>query len=220
MKNLDDIKIIEVVNNHKESIVDTCSAVVNYINSIDDDLAKKQFKYFFETFSIDEMGSDNVSDYIKPLIDKSASNEIFRLESRIVSTLIKKNIDPDSYYEELLEKLNDESLFPDNESKILFFACLWIDSRTPYYQIVQSCEMEDEEFRQYLAELRHELKKADFYINRGSLQRTQQASLLMDIAEEISDAREKAVFWAEVMRKYAIRFAYSLSKKEDSSAKE
>ena len=78
--------------------------------------------------------------------------------------------------------------------------------------------MENDEFERINSELSEAIKKARFIVYVGIQQRTQRASLLMDLAEEIQDPRQRSVFWSVVfsmlLQKDMVLFKRLLEKAE------
>lgn len=124
--------------------------------------------------------------------------QVLQITDRIISTLTKTDLPIEEFYNALWEKINDSLLFPDDDSKAEFLFCLSIDQRIPYYQLGLGMEMQDPEFLNIANSITPVLKKAHFVVFRRLPQKTQEASLLMDLAEEINDYKKKVVFWAIV----------------------
>lgn len=126
------------------------------------------------------------------------------LGHRILSNLIKKNVTEAEFYDDLWNRLQDDILSADRESKNVLLVRFWVDPRTPYYQLDKGCTMDNDEFGAAVEAIDAHIKKALFIIHAGLPQKTQKASLLMDLAEEIKNPRERAVFWAVAMEQEVI----------------
>ena len=69
------------------------------------------------------------------------------------------------------DKLNDQDLFPDADDRTALLFSLWLDRRIPYYQLGESCSMDNDEYRERIQKLAPELKKASFIIYSGLQQK-------------------------------------------------
>ena len=87
-------------------------------------------------------------------------------------------------------------MFPDEDEQIYFLFCLCKSNLIPYFQLDDGISMENDEYRDRLKKMSVLLKKADYIMYAPLEQKTQRASLLMDLAQQITDQRDKTVFWA------------------------
>ena len=126
------------------------------------------------------------------------------LGNRTLSNLIKKNVTEAEFYDDLWNRRQDDILSADREFKNVLLVRFWVDPRTPYYQLDEGCTMNNDEFSAAVKDINAYIEKAHFIICAGLPQKTQKASLLMKLAEEIKDPRERAVFWALVMEQDGI----------------
>lgn len=118
------------------------------------------------------------------------------LIQNIIENLAKQNTAEDVFYHKLWEKIQDNILFPDEEAQSYFLSCLWESNLIPYYHLDEGISMENEEYRDRLKKLDDLLKRANYIIYAQLEQKTQRASLLMDLADKLEDKSDKAVFWA------------------------
>ena len=135
-------------------------------------------------------------------VDETEAFEDFSLRKNdglignIVTNLSKQNSSEKEFYHKLWEKIQDNILFPDEDAQIYFLSCLWKSNLIPYYQLDEGIRMENEEYRDRIKKLGDILKKADYIIYAQLEQKTQRASLLMNLANGLEDERDKTVFWA------------------------
>lgn len=118
------------------------------------------------------------------------------LIQNIIGNLAKQNMSEESFYHKLWEKIQDNILFPDEDEQIYFLSCLCKSNLIPYFQLDDGISMENDEYRDRLKKMNALLKKADYIMYAPLEQKTQRASLLMDLAQQITDQRDKTVFWA------------------------
>ena len=130
--------------------------------------------------------------------------DINQLAMRIVSNMVQRKVKESFFYHCLWEKICDDTLLPDKVAQISFLICLWIDVRIPYYEIGEGCTMENDEFLEIRSCILPALKKARFILAAPISQKTQRASLIMELADSLEDERHKAVFWANVFVDIAV----------------
>lgn len=191
-------ELMSIVKHNRANIREVCEEVWTLVN-------KKQGseqEFYFTAFLRDvDLYDVDLDDDVQVNFEEADSNfsKVKDLEKRIVGSLVNGNPSEESFYSQLWNKINDDLLFPDYSSQVSFLTCLWSDARIPYFQLDKGCLMENEEYQAILEELSPYIKKANFIMSTNLQQRTQRASLIMKIAEEIGDDRKKTVFWAFIL---------------------
>lgn len=150
-------------------------------------------QYF--TVLLSEMDLYTVVEETKPFEDLSLQKNNGLIQS-IIGNLAKQNMSEKMFYHKLWEKIQDNILFPDEDEQIYFLSCLWKSNLIPYFQLDDGIRMENDEYRERLKKMSALLKKVDYMMYAPLKQKTQRASLLMDLAQQITDERDKTVFWA------------------------
>ena len=148
---------------------------------------------YFDTFLIEL--SHSSSDELKCELPK----DIPQLANRIIDNLVQKRLPEEDFYHALYEKMLDSSFLPDLNAQVSFLTSLWISPRIPYYQVEQGCTMDDDQFASINQRIEPYLRKAFFILSINIKQRTQRASLLMQLADQIKNEEERVVFWAVIM---------------------
>ena len=195
-------ELISVIQRKNDTFRTACEAAWSLIR---EKSGQEQYLCFFlrdiDCFDI------NIADESKMDFNDDDPNfsSVKDLERRIVHSLIGSNPSEEFFYHNICQKINDSLLFPDFSSQVSFLTCLWLDSRIPYFQLEEGCLMENEKYQAILEELSPLLKKANFILSTDLKQRTQRASLLMRIAEEINDKEKETVFWAYVLSRTSIK---------------
>ena len=195
-------ELLDVIESNKSDIRVICGNVWSLVKDKPDREGKRVFTAFLRDLDLYDVELENIQTEFEETDPKFES--VRALEKRIVGSLIDLNPCEEDFYSQLWTKINDPILFPEQSSQVSFLTCLWSDACIPYYQLGEGCMMEDEQYRSLLEELSPYLKKANFILSTNLKQRTQRASLLMDIAEEIDEKEKKVAFWA-----YAISRASS-----------
>lgn len=172
---------------------------------------------FLEEITPEDLDIDNVGEFFNLPEAELPGDSTRDLENRVVDGLIRKNVSEDEFYEALYQRLSDSTLMPDAEEQARFLMALWMDLRIPYYRLDEGCVMEDEKFVAMQKEIEPQLKKAKHIVFRRDLQRTQQASLLVELSRSIENQEQLAVFWAIALVTYGIRFYSMLEDEQEDS---
>lgn len=90
----------------------------------------------------------------------------------------------------------DEVLVSDDCQKACLLLYMWLDPRIPYFQLGPGVSMDDDTYRACVQELELPYKKMLFAMYAGYPQKTQKASVLLKIADEIPDKNNRIVFWS------------------------
>lgn len=174
--------------------------IISFINESEKEEQLDIFTVFLRDIDISEYTLPEYDDHFN-LSDEHYKRflDVSRTSERIIQNLLNTNVTEKIFYEKLWNKFNDQDLFPSSEDKYALLLSLWLDVRIPYYQLGESCSMEDDEYEKTMRLLTPELKKAKFIIHSGLQQKTQRTSLLMALADTIPDIRKKTVFWSVVI---------------------
>lgn len=191
--------LLECVNAHMDDAWSVCTAVWDFILSQSEEDQPSYFSLFLSQISIEELDYEDVNEFLPNDVRDKISEDIHRLVHRVVENLVRQRLSEEDFYQSLWNKIGDPALLPDKMAQISFLTRLWLDTRIPYYQVGEGCTMEDSEFRRIQDEIWPVIKKAYFILSIPMEQKTQRASLIMNLAAELKDDRERAVFWAGVM---------------------
>lgn len=196
-------RLLECVNAHKETAWDACEAVWELIRKQAPEEGQAYFSTFLAQIYIEDMcvSREEMDTFLSDDVLVRTVEKIDALGDRILDNLVRQKLPEAEFYASLWNKICDTTLLPGLSEQVAFLVWLWVDIRIPYYQIGEGCTMANEEFVQIRDALWPTLKKA-FYILIVPLdQKTQRASLLMELADGLEDERERAVFWAYVISK-------------------
>ena len=121
------------------------------------------------------------------------------MERQLVKELIFKDVSEDEFYDEIWKRVSDTLLVSDIYQKSFFLYQMWLDPRIPYFQLGLGVDMDGETYKNYVHQLQLPFKKATFVMNAGYPKRTQKVSVLLKIADDITDPNERIVFWSLTM---------------------
>lgn len=197
MNKVDELK--ELVNKYKGNLWNLSEQIIDYIYREDDDMQEQVFTMLLEYVDISEFDLPEMDDHITLTEEQFQEfRDVSKTAERILLNLINSNTSESEFYKKLWKKFNDKDLFTNSDDRTALLLSLWLDVRIPYFQLSEGCSMENDEFREYLNQLSSEIRKARFIIYKKMQQRTQRISLLMELAESITDKTKRIVFWTYV----------------------
>lgn len=211
-------KLLDITREERPSPWDTFLAVWQYICENPEEERFEYFRLFLTDVRLDDIfGGDPQADYSSVI--GSITTDIRLLVTRVIENLLLQKLEEEAFYKKLYEKICDASLLPDETAQTAYLAGLKLDPRIPYYRLDDGCTMSDEEYVSIQEKILPYLSRAYYVLSYPFRQKTQVASHLMDIADEISDRGERTVYWANIIA--ALRRAQSaLSLAKEGPAQE
>ena len=196
MKN--DLLVTEIESSieKSDSLQEICSQLISFWETKDREDRVKYFKTVLQKMSFNDFCDDesSMNPDIKDVSDERL-NELLRLSNTLISKLVERRVSEDDFYLELSNRLWDDVVLPTHEDRTAFLIFLWIDSRIPYYQIGHGIMINEDEFKTIINKIALEINKGSFIINANIPYKTQRASLLMEIANQLANDNERIVFW-------------------------
>ncbi len=117
----------------------------------------------------------------------------------IIDLIFAEHLTPEEYYQRLWNMLQENNLFASKERNEMMLFLVWGDSRTPYYHFESPLGMENCEFLEVTDKIKPEISKLLFVLNANYLQRTEEASCILEILNSIHDSTSKVVFIANLI---------------------
>ena len=77
---------------------------------------------------------------------------------------------------------------------------IWVDIRLPYYVLDDGIKMSDDDYQDICQKLSEDIKKARFILHVPTEQKTDRASIIVKLPEELQDDKEKAVLMAHILK--------------------
>lgn len=188
--------LLECIKAHNDTAWNTCSAIWELILSQKPDEMKIYFVIFLSQIFFEDVDAEDDNTFLSSEIFEQITEDIGRLANLVIANLVRNRLSEEEVYDNLWNKITDNTLLPDQKSQVAFLLCLWIDPRIPYYQVGEGCSMEGTEFVRIVDEIWPIVKRADFILAIPFSQKTQRASLVMELSDKLKDERERAVFWA------------------------
>ena len=125
--------------------------------------------------------------------------------STLVNNLVEENIPADQFYARMWDSISNKDFFPSEVECICAILYVLDSPLTPYYQMKDPIQMDNEKFNAIGEIIKPQVKKALFALNRKYRQRTEVSSQLIYILEEIDDVEQRIVFMAKLIGHYQMR---------------
>lgn len=116
-----------------------------------------------------------------------------------LEALLRENLPVKEFYSKLWEMIQNNTILESEKKKAFALYYIWIDARIPYFELEEGLEMSNKEYREYIKTHEEVLKKARFILLTPTDQKTQRASRLVKLLDELSDEKEKAVLMAQIL---------------------
>lgn len=113
--------------------------------------------------------------------------------------LLKKGLSKKQFYIELWDFIERNPILEDNKLKAFALFYIWIDVRIPYFEIEPGIKMGNDEYAEITKKLFEKLKKVRFILNAPTEQKTERASRLIKLLDEVKSEREKVVLMAQIL---------------------
>ena len=187
--------IDQLLKNKTGDALNICAEAYDIITASADSSAA--FKYFcIAEFSDQSAEKEPViqrftKDQQKDLIERKGA-----LVDGFFDAILQENYEEDQFYTVLWNKIETESLLPGDEDKIFALYYIWIDNRIPYFRLGQRLSIPDSEIDSYFNKLKANFRKARFIICLKNESMIAKASYILDIANELNDHIDQAVFLA------------------------
>lgn len=118
----------------------------------------------------------------------------------VIDFLSNNGYSEDEYYSSLWSTLS--SLLTektDLEKGVCLYAVL-LDKRTPYYAVKPGLRMSNAQYQKVTEKIAPQLDKMRFILHLANNQRTETASQILDVMDELKTKEDKAVFISKVLR--------------------
>lgn len=130
---------------------------------------------------------------------KGCYESILGLIDRIHSNLVEENNAPAVFYSKLWANISNTAIFTSDLDTICAILYVLTSPLTPYFVMDEALSMSNDMFRSITQKIENEVKKAIFAMNRNYTQRTQVASQIVAIFDQIHDYKERIVYAAHLI---------------------
>lgn len=180
----------------KDSLHEICSGLITFFEEKGDETGLRYFKTVLKEMTpydwVDEISPDFI-DF--ETVSEERVSELVRLIDTLLEKQVKKRVTEETFYAELWERIWDDIVLPTHEDRTAFLQILWADFRIPYFQIDEGVSLSEEEFKSIVDKINPSLQKGQFIMYANIPNKTQRASLLIDVANGLDGDVERIVFW-------------------------
>ena len=121
------------------------------------------------------------------------------LAQAIIDLNCDKGYNEIEYYEKIWNHLSLMlSSASENEKGACLYAVL-LDRRTPYFEVKPGIQMKDWDYKKELEQLSKELDMARFILNLNNKQKTETASQLFDLIDQLDSKVKKVVLLSRII---------------------
>lgn len=133
----------------------------------------------------------------------------------ILGNLIKEKFDVSDFYKKLWDEITRRTIFATDLDTVAAIIYLCNSDRIPYYKLDDGLKMENEDFVDIVRSNLEPFKKMIFILNVGFEQRTEIASLLLKVLDDVKDYKAKVVLFANLIG-YCARRAVQIQEKSSN----
>lgn len=191
---------------HAKANVNLCAYALPMINEAPENERVDLFKTFlleFRNTPTDEkmelpMTISQEEEYI-------LKNRYGRMVRAYIEVLIDRNLPEVYFYSELWRYITDSTVFSDAKGSIIALYMCVQDKRLPYYELDKSkaLKMDQETYMMYLNLIGDDtLEKMEYILNGDWTQKTEQASMVLELLEKYDDVNTKTVFLSRIIAHY------------------
>ena len=157
-------------------------------------------KFVFETFEQIESSEEDLVDKIFTEEEIDDYENIYGKNiDGMLEALLKKGFSHEEFYQKLWKGIQENPILQGEKEKAFAFFYVWIDVKMPYFELEPGLAMSNNEYINIKKEIAEEIKRVRFVLNVPTKQRTEQASRLVKMLEQLQDERQKAVLMAQIL---------------------
>lgn len=191
-------EMFKFLSNTKGEIFDICAAVYQMIL-----LSKEQermFRCFLEEGpDIESIHSIEVKAYFTASKIQMLKRSCEHMVEGILNKLLLDNLCEEDFYNKLWDSVQYNPIFSTEEEKIYALYSIYSDPCIPYFQLEKGIKMTNEDFDEFTQSINGDIKKAVYILNAKLDQKTEVASLLMNLLNSYDSIEKQAVLLAHIL---------------------
>lgn len=128
-----------------------------------------------------------------------------RLVDTHMEELQKQNLSESDFYAQLWAFICESPVLPNEKARIIALFDCAIDKRLPYFKLDRDCvlSMENEQYQEVCKQIGDDtFAKLDFILNGDFDQKTEQASLVVQMMDQMPDYTQRCVFVTRIIAHY------------------
>ena len=157
-------------------------------------------RFFLENSELIEPSNE---ERVKAIFSKEESLELEEMYVQMINgmlaALLTKNLSVNEFYEELWGAIVDNPILKEEKVKVFALYYIWIDMRIPYFQLDKGIKMSNEEFADITRQRLDDIKKMRFIMTAPLEQKTERASLLLNMLDTVKEKKEKTVLMVHML---------------------
>lgn len=170
------------------------------------DSAPILIRYFFEKdYAITSFNNTNEAKIIK---DNEVEKYIDKYAVEIwswIDSILKKRPSTTEFYRVLYEYLSENKRIHSEKTRAFFLLSVWINPQIPYVKPGKGIVLEKDDFVRIFEKISKYRTRAKSIIFSKYSSRTEEASVLLKLLDELSSQEEKSVLLASIIRNVEIR---------------
>lgn len=178
--------------------------IFDFLSEIYIFLKNKNDTHFLHRFAEEYFDKFNADKKTEPsILSKEAIGVQFErygtLVDGFIDYLVTEYYPEDIFYQHLWDFIHNRTFFHNEQESMIAFILIFMNPLIPYFYLPIGIQMENEEFRECLKKLEHQQDKLLFILRRNYSQKTERASVLLSVLDELTDEKEKAVLLARLL---------------------
>lgn len=119
--------------------------------------------------------------------------------NKAINNLIEKAVDEEAFYRKIWDFVFDDLYFSMDYDKVCALFCLAMNEKIPYFKLPDPVSISDKEYERITNECFDETRRAAFIMNLDYEKKTDLASQLLLLLDQISDLQKKIVVLANAL---------------------
>lgn len=157
-------------------------------------------QYFYEYAEDVRTAKKEPAEKVYSAADKyQLSSAYGKMIDGALEALLRRNLSCPEFYAELWDFIQNNTILSEKEQKAFILYYTWIDVRLPYFELPPGIKMDNDVYRDMLKNLKPMIRKARFILFTPMDQKTERASRIIQVLDEIEDENEKAVLMAQIL---------------------
>jgi len=137
---------------------------------------------------------------------KTLLNKYSDLIKGLLHALLIDNLPEDVFYQAVWDRIQKEDLLAEKDGLSVLLYVLMTSLYIPYFQLPEGIKMEDSEYRGLSEKHSQEIRRILFALVAPLAQKTERASILLNLLQNCADEKERAVMMSFIIH-YSMRLA-------------
>ncbi len=194
------LRIKELLQTSSGDQTDLSYAVYELIEQ-SEHLKPELFMFFIETSEdLDSSEEQRIEKIFSEEEKYQYARDYGKIIDGTLEALLKKQYEKEKFYHELWKFIEENPLLDTKKLKAFALFYIWVDIRLPYYVLDDGIKMSDDDYQNVCQKLSEDIKKARFILHVPTEQKTERASRIVKLLENLQDDKEKAVLMSQILK--------------------